>query len=140
MSKASILIVEDEGIVAVDILYILKYLGYIIAGHSERAEDAIKKAGELHPDLVLMDIGLKGDMDGIEAAIQIRARYDLPVIFLTAFSNQSTIERAREAEPYGYLLKPFDEQELVQAIETALSRHSMEGKNDKKSSHPTVLK
>jgi len=128
MSKASILIVEDEGIVAIDILYTLKTLGYIIAGHSERAEDAIKKAGELNPDIVLMDIGLKGNIDGIEAAAQIRARYNLPVIFLTAFSNQSTIERAGKAEPYGYLIKPFDEEELVNSIETALSKHSMESK------------
>lgn len=126
MTKASILIIEDESIVAMDILLSLKNLGYTIAGHSERGEGAIKKAGELQPDLVLMDIGLKGQMDGIESAKQIRAQFDLPVVFLTAFADPITLERAREAEPYGYLLKPFDEQELVNTIESALSRHSLE--------------
>ena len=126
MSKASILIVEDEGIVAMDILFSLKNLGYTIAGHTERAEDVLKKATELRPDLVLMDIGLKGSMDGIEAAKQIRERLGLPVVFLTAYANQSTIERAREAQQYGYILKPFDEDELTATIEAAIHRHRLE--------------
>jgi diguanylate cyclase (GGDEF)-like protein/PAS domain S-box-containing protein len=128
MPKASILVVEDERIVAMDIQNSLKNYGYVIAGEADRGEDAIEKALELHPDLVLMDIGLKGEMDGIEAAAQIRARFDLPVVFLTAFANQSTIERARESEPFGYILKPFEEHELVIAIEMAIYKHRMEKK------------
>lgn len=128
MPKAMILIVEDERIVAMDIETSLKNFGYGIAGQTDRGEDAIKKAGDLHPDLILMDVGLKGEMDGIEAAAQIRARFDLPVIFLTAFANQSTIQRARLSEAYGYVLKPFAEHELVIAIEMALYKHGMEKK------------
>lgn len=128
MSKASILIVEDERIVAMDIQNSLENLGYTIAGYADRAEDAVKKAGELHPDLILMDIGLKGEMDGIEAATQIRAQFNLPVIFLTAFGNQTILERARLAEPFGYIVKPFEEHELIIAIEMAVYKHGMEKK------------
>jgi diguanylate cyclase (GGDEF)-like protein/PAS domain S-box-containing protein len=128
MSKASILIIEDEHIVAMDIQNTLERNGYQVAGHADRGEDAIKKAEELHPDLILMDISLKGEMDGIEAATQIRARFDLPIIFLTALADQSTTKRARLAEPYGYLLKPFDERELVILIEMAIYKHEMEKK------------
>ncbi|MBI5946140.1 MAG: EAL domain-containing protein [Chloroflexi bacterium] len=128
MSKSSVLIVEDEQIVSMDIKNNLEHLGYIIAGQADRGEDAVKKAGELRPDLILMDISLKGEMDGIEAASQIRTQFDLPIIFLTAFANQSTLERARQAEPYGYILKPFETHELVIAIEMAVYKHSMERK------------
>jgi diguanylate cyclase (GGDEF)-like protein/PAS domain S-box-containing protein len=128
MSKASILIVEDEPNLAMDIQNSLINFGYIIAGQTDRGEDAVKKTGELHPDLILMDIDLKGEMDGIEAAAQIRARIDLPVIFLTTLANQSTLERACQAEPYGYILKPFEEHELAIAIEIAVYKHSMEKK------------
>jgi diguanylate cyclase (GGDEF)-like protein/PAS domain S-box-containing protein len=128
MSKASILIIEDERIVALDIQNSLEHRGYQVVGHADRGEVAIKMAVELHPDLILMDIGLKGEMDGIEASNQIRAQVDLPVIFLTAFANQSTVERARLAQPFGYILKPFDEHELVIAIEITLYRHSMDKK------------
>lgn len=128
MSKASILIVEDEQIVSMDIKNSLEILGYGIAGQANHGEDAVKKAGELHPDLILMDIGLKGQMDGIEAATQIRVRFDLPVIFLTAYADQSTLERARNAEPYGYILKPFENHQLIIAIELAVYKHGMEKK------------
>ncbi len=128
MSKANILIVEDESIIALDIRSNLESHGYQVVGQADRGEDAIKKAGELHPDLILMDINLKGEMDGIEAAAKIRAQFDLPVIFLTAFADQTTLERARQAEPYGYILKPFEEHELTIAIEMALYKHSMEKK------------
>jgi diguanylate cyclase (GGDEF)-like protein/PAS domain S-box-containing protein len=128
MPKTSILIVEDEQIVAMDIQNSLEQAGYTVAGCADRGEVAIKKAEELHPDLVLMDIGLKGEMDGIEVATQIRAKYNLPIILLTAFSNQATLDRARLVEPYGYLLKPFDERALIIAIDMALYKHSMEKK------------
>jgi diguanylate cyclase (GGDEF)-like protein/PAS domain S-box-containing protein len=128
MSKASILIVEDESIIALDIRNNLESNGYQVSGHADRGENAIKMAGNLRPDLILMDINLKGEMDGIEAAIQIRAMFDIPVIFLTAFTDPSIIELARNAEPYGYILKPFEERELTIAIEMALYKHSMEKK------------
>lgn len=124
MSKASILIVEDEHIVSMDVRSSLNNLGYIIAGQTDRGEDAVKKAGELHPDLILMDISLKGEMDAIETASQIRSRFDLPIVILTGSDDES----AREAEPYGYILKPFETHELVIAIEMAVYKHSMEKK------------
>lgn len=126
MSKPSILIVEDENIVALDIESRLAQWGYSIAGQADRGEDAVQKASTLAPDLILMDIGLRGDMDGIEAAIQIRAQFDLPVIFLTAYATPSVLERAREAEPFGFVVKPFDERELVGNIEMAVYKHSRE--------------
>jgi len=128
MSAIRILIVEDEHIIAMDIQNSLEKNGYQIADRADRGAAAVSKAGELHPDLILMDIGLKGEMDGIEAAEQIRAKFDIPVIFLTAFANQSTTTRARLAEPYAYLLKPFDERELIITIEMALYKHGMEKK------------
>jgi diguanylate cyclase (GGDEF)-like protein/PAS domain S-box-containing protein len=128
MPRARILIVEDEQIVALDIQGTLESCGYTIVGQTHRGDEAIKKAAELHPDLIIMDIGLKGEMDGIEAAKQIRSRFDLPVIFLTAFANLPTIERARKAEPYGYIIKPFEERDLVINIEMALYKHGMERK------------
>ena len=126
MSEASVLIVEDEQIVALDIQITLENNGFSVAGRADRGEDAVIKAGELHPDLVLMDIGLKGEIDGIEAATQIRKQFSLPVIFLTAFGNPTTVERARLAEPFGYIFKPFDERELVSNIKMALHKHEME--------------
>jgi diguanylate cyclase (GGDEF)-like protein/PAS domain S-box-containing protein len=127
MSKASILIVEDEHI-AMDIQNTLEHNGYQVAGHADCGEEAVKKAEDLHPNLILINLGLKGDMDGIETATQIRTRFDLPVIFLTSFADQSTSERARLAQPYGILLKPFEERELVILIETAVYKHDMDRK------------
>jgi diguanylate cyclase (GGDEF)-like protein/PAS domain S-box-containing protein len=128
MEKASLLIVEDELIVALDLQKSIENDGYIVAGHTDKGEDAILLAGNLHPDLVLIDISLAGEIDGIEAASQIRARFDLPVIFLTEFGNNSVIKRALKAEPYGYILKPYDERELFIAIEMAITKHEMERK------------
>ncbi len=128
MSKASILIVEDESIIARDIQDSLERNGYQVVGRAAEGEVAIKKTEELNPNLILMDINLKGDMDGIEAATQIRARLDIPVIFLTAFSNQSVVERALKVEAFGYILKPFEERELIITIEMALYKHSAERK------------
>jgi CheY-like chemotaxis protein len=87
MSKANILIVEDEQIIALDIQNSLEDSGYVVVGRADRGDDAIKKTGELQPDLILMDINIKGEMDGIEAAERIRTQFNLPVIFLTAFSD-----------------------------------------------------
>lgn len=128
MTKARILIVEDEQIVAMDIQNILESNGFIVAGQTDRGEDAILKTMELKPDLILMDISLKGKLDGIESAIQIRAQFDLPVIFLTAYGNPTIIERARLAAPSGYIFKPFEERELISNIEMALYKHEMDRK------------
>jgi two-component system cell cycle sensor histidine kinase/response regulator CckA len=120
-----ILIVEDEGIVAKDLENTLRTMGYEVVGPVSSGEEAIQRAGEAGPDLVLMDIVLKGAMDGAEAADQIRRRWDIPVIYLTAYADERTLERAKISEPYGYLLKPFQERELKSTIEVALYRHGV---------------
>jgi diguanylate cyclase (GGDEF)-like protein/PAS domain S-box-containing protein len=125
---AKILIVEDESVVALDLTRSLEKMGYSVIGQADRGQDAIRLAEEKQPDLVLMDIRLKGGMDGIEAANQIRARFDIPVIFLTAHADENTLLRARLTEPFGYLLKPFDERALDSNISIALYKHTAEQK------------
>jgi len=126
--KANILIVEDEAIIAADLAGMLRRLGYEVSATTGLAEEALDLAREHRPDLVLMDIRLAGAMDGVEAAGIIRRELDLPVIFLTAHSDQATLERAKLAEPFGYLLKPFEELGLETHIEMALYKHSAERK------------
>ena len=123
MSKYSVLIVEDEAIVSKDIQQSLKKLGYTIAGACSKAEDAIMAAKERAPDLVLMDIMLKGSKTGIEAAEIIRKTTNIPTVFLTAYADENTLEKAKRAEPYGYILKPFRENELRSVIEVAVHKH-----------------
>lgn len=118
-----ILVVEDEAIVALDIRTRLALLGYAVAGTAASAAQAIALAEELRPNLVLMDIGLDGDSDGIEAARTVRERLRLPVVFLTAYSEDDTLERAKLVEPFGYILKPFEDRELKTVIEMALYKH-----------------
>ena len=107
-----ILIVEDERIVAGDIRSRLRRLGYAVVDMVSTGEEAIQRADVLHPDLVLMDIRLEGSMDGIQAADAIRSRLDIPVIYLSAFADKQTVERAKVTEPFGYLIKPFEDSEL----------------------------
>ena len=126
MNQAKILIVEDEFIVANDIEARLLDLGYTVAGKADSGAAAIEIAGTLSPDLVLMDIRLQGSMDGITAATEIRHRFRLPVVFLTAYADDSTLQRAKEAEPFGYVLKPFEDRELRTSIEIALYKHKAE--------------
>ncbi|CDG64136.1 MAG: two-component system, response regulator PdtaR [Methanobacterium sp.] len=133
MSKTTILVVEDERITAEDIRVGLEFAGYKVPVICSTGEDAVKQANRLEPDLVLMDINLEGEMDGIEAAAQIRKFYDIPVIYLTAYSDEKTVERAKLTEPSGFLVKgqgilskPFDERELHAAIEITLYRHELE--------------
>jgi PAS domain S-box-containing protein len=128
MSKATILIVEDEAIVAADLAGMLSRLGYEISGTTGLGEEATNLARERRPDLVLMDIRLAGAMDGVEAADIIHRELDLPVIFLTAHSDKATLERAKLSEPFGYLLKPFEELGLETHIEMALYKHRAERK------------
>ncbi len=128
-SKRRIMIVEDEPVVASDIGNRLKGLGYdFISDIVRSGEGAIVKAEAARPDLVLMDIRLEGEMDGIQAAEHIRARFNIPVVYLTAYSDEATLQRAKTTEPYGYLLKPFEDRELHVAIEIALYKHQMERK------------
>lgn len=126
MAKTSVLVVEDESIVAKDIQNSLKKLGYSVPSVENSGEDAIDAAGEHRPDLILMDIMLKGEISGIEAAEQIKNRYQIPVIFLTAYADESTLSKAKVTEPYGYIIKPFKEIDLHTSIEMALYKHSKE--------------
>ncbi len=126
MTQANILVVEDENIVVKDIQNRLKNMGYNVPVVTATGEDAINKVLETHPDLVLMDIMLKGQIDGVTAAETIKTKYDIPVIYVTAYSDESTLDRAKISEPYGYLLKPFEERELYTTIEMALYKHKME--------------
>jgi two-component system cell cycle sensor histidine kinase/response regulator CckA len=123
-----ILVVEDESIVAEDIKETLEAMGYGVSAIASSGEDAVNRAIENTPDLVLMDIRLKGPMDGIEAAGQIRVRLDAPVIYLTAHTDEATLSRAKVTQPQGYLLKPFAADELRSTIEMALYKHEMEQK------------
>lgn len=126
MSKYNILVVEDESIVSKDIQQSLKKLGYNIAGAAATGEKAIEIANETRPDLVLMDIMLKGDMSGIETADKIKASLGIPVIYLTAYADENTLSKAKVTEPYGYIIKPFKEIDLHTSIEMALYKHSKE--------------
>lgn len=124
----SIVVVEDEFITATDIEHQLKDMGYTVPAIVDNGEDAIRKAGELAPDLFLMDITLVGEMTGIEAAGRIRDLYHIPVIFLTAHSEHAMVERALSSNPFGYIVKPFDPPNLRAGIEMALYKHGMEEK------------
>jgi len=125
MAKVSILVVEDDNIVAMDTQDILVELGYSVVAVARSGEDAIERADDLNPDLVLMDIELDGSLDGIEAAGHIRDR-DIPVIYLTAHSDEAMLRRAKVSEPAAYVLKPISEEALHAAIENAVYKHRME--------------
>ena len=125
MGNIRILIAEDEGIIARDLENRLTRRGYLISSIVASGEDAVLKTGADRPDLVLMDIVLHG-MDGIEAAAEIRRKFDIPVIYLTAFADDKVLERAKLTEPYGYIVKPFEDRELYSTIEMALYKHGME--------------
>ncbi len=128
MPKGEILIVEDEGIEALDIQGCLMNLDYCADQIVSTGEEAVRIASETTPDLVLMDIMLQGAIDGITAAEQIRVGLDIPVVYLTAYADERTLQRAKITEPYGYLVKPFKERELHIAIDMALYKHQMERK------------
>lgn len=131
MAGSRIVVVEDEQIVSKDIQVRLKKFGYEIAGAAASGEDAIELVGDTRPDLVMMDVMLKGHMLGTEAADIIRKKYDVPVIYLTAYADESTLNQAKITEPYGYVLKPFDERELKTTIEMALYKHRAEKEKQK---------
>lgn len=126
MPAARILVVEDEAVTRLEIVTRLGRLGYEVAGTAVSGEDAVHKAGQARPDLVLMDITLASDLDGIEAAAAIRERFSIPVVYLTADSQPETLERAKISDPFGYLLKPFDNPDLRSTIEIALYKHQLD--------------
>ena len=126
MASARILVVEDEGIVVLHIKKTLERLGYEVAGIAATGEDAIIKAMEDRPDLVLMDIVLKGPVDGIDAAEKIRAIFSIPIVYLTAHADEMTLKRAMATEPFGYIVKPFRKRDLYIAIEFALYKSRAE--------------
>ncbi|MCU0552143.1 MAG: ATP-binding protein [Leptolyngbya sp. Prado105] len=126
MSTARVLIVEDESIIALDIQTSLQLAGYQVVSIAATAEEALYDAAHLQPDLVLMDIRLHGEMDGVDTAEQIRQKLHLPVVFLTAHADENTLSRAKQSQPFGYILKPFEDRDLVTTIEIALSRHKAE--------------
>ena len=123
--KKQIFIVEDERIVADDVRMSLERLGYGVSGIAYSGEEAIRIAENDHPDLILMDIVLEGEMDGIKATSIIRSRFNIPVVYLTAYADEKTLERAKITEPFGYILKPFEDNDLHTIIEIALYKHKM---------------
>ena len=125
-APAAILIVEDEQIVALELADRLTRLGHSVVGLAASAEEAIEESRRLRPDLVLMDIKLQGELDGIDAAAAIRKELDTAIVYLTAFADEPTLQRAKVTQPYGYIIKPFHERELNVVIEVSLYRHRVE--------------
>lgn len=128
MEDFKVLIVEDEFLVSADLKHELESMDYEVVGIASTGIDAIRIAVETFPDIVLMDIILKGDMDGIDAAKQIHECYDVPIIYLTANYDNHIIERAKVTQPYGYIIKPFNPMELHSVIEMAGYKHLIEQK------------
>ena len=121
-----IMVVEDEVVIALRLQQRLTSMGFDITGIAYSGEEAVEKARRLRPDLILMDIMIPGKLDGIAAAKIVKAELDIPVVFLTAFSEDNIIERAKQAEPYGYILKPFQDREIKATIEIALYKNKLE--------------
>lgn len=126
MESERVLIVEDEKIIALDLQRRLERFGYTVCDSAAEGEEAVRKAREHRPDIILMDIMLAGAIDGIDAAKAIKRELQIPVIFLTAYADERTLERAKEAEPFGYILKPFKERELYTTIDIALYKHKVD--------------
>jgi len=123
MSNKKILIVEDESIIAEDLADSLIALGYRVTGIAYSGEDALQLAAEERPDLVLMDVNLQGEIDGITTGDQMRSRFQIPVIYLTAYADENTLRRVNSTKPFGYIVKPFEEKTLHTTIQLALHRH-----------------
>lgn len=126
MSKVKILIVEDEAIVARDIKVCLNKIGYEVLGSYSSGEKALEAIEETKPELILMDIMLKGKMSGIDTSAIVKEKYGIPVVFLTAYADEKTISKAKVTEPYGYIIKPFKEIDLRTSIEMALYKYKKE--------------
>jgi len=132
-----ILIVEDEQITAEDLAEVLKGLGYEVSAVVASGVEAIREVEKSPPDLVLMDIRIKGDMDGAETARTLRERFDVPVVYLTAHADRDTLERAKHSRPMGYIVKPFHESELHASLEIALSKHRHDRRSLNRQQHVT---
>jgi len=128
MKKLRLLLVEDESLVAKDIVNMVRGLGYSVLAVVSTGEEAIALVEKSQPDIVLMDIVLKGEVDGIEAARRIWEEFSIPVVYLTAYADEATLQRARVTEPFGYIIKPFDERELQTTIEMAFFKSQMDKK------------
>src|SRR6476659_1266151 len=128
MSEAAhrILVVEDQRLIAADIENTLRQLGYLVVGNVASGDEAISTSEQARPELVVMDVRLRGEMDGIQTAEIIRTRFNVPVVYLTAYADEETILRAKKTRPFGYLVKPFNERELRATIEIAFYTHQME--------------
>src|SRR5262249_25392977 len=124
--SARILVVEDEAVVALDVEDRLRRLGHEVVGTADSAASALALPAEVRPDLVLMDIALRDGADGIAAAERLRAELAVPVVFVTAFADSETLERAKRVSPHGYIVKPFDERDLRATIEIALYRDGLD--------------
>ena len=122
--KTKILIVEDEMILANDVKYQLEELDYNVVGIVNNGKDAIKLTLETNPDVILMDIVIKGDIDGIETAQQINKQYNIPIIYTTAYFDEEILERAKKTKPFGYIIKPYQEGQIHTAILLAIQRHN----------------
>lgn len=133
MSGEKILIVEDEVILAMSMKQELISLGYNVMNTVETGKKAVISANELKPDLILMDITLKGEIDGIEAAKKINETLDIPIIYMTAYSDEDILNRAIMTEPYAYILKPFNKEEVNANIKTVIYKHNSEKKKRSKS-------
>ena len=120
MVDSKILIVEDDFIVAIDLKIHLEKMGYHVLDITDNGKDALTKTRKTNPDLILMDINLKGDIDGIDTAQQIHKLYDVPIIYLTGYNDKNTIKRANITEPYGYIIKPFEDKDIQMLIEMAV--------------------
>ncbi len=120
MDKVKVLIVEDEAIISMDLRFKLEAMGYSVPAEISSGEEAVDAASQLKPDVVLMDIRLSGEMDGIDAGLQIRHRFNIPVVYLTSYADEDTLARAKATEPSGYILKPFYDVELRTVVETAI--------------------
>lgn len=125
------LVVEDETLIAEELTDRLERFGFSVIAAVDTADEGIEIATSQRPDLVLMDIRLKGEKDGVQAATEIRQRVDIPVIYLTAYSDRITLDRAKNTNPYGYVLKPFHERELQVTIELAMHRYALDQKAKK---------
>jgi CheY-like chemotaxis protein len=126
MAGEHIFIVEDERIVAEDLKRMLERLGYSVVGSESSGEEALKKIEETKPQLVLMDIRIHGPLDGIDVAEHVFVQFDIPVVYLTAYADDITVDRAKGTLPLGYILKPFEERSLKTTIELALYRNKMD--------------
>ncbi|HEX2868254.1 MAG TPA: response regulator [Ignavibacteriales bacterium] len=126
MDKEKVLVVEDEAIVALDIKFRLQSLGYQIQAVVSNGDDCLKEIKQNRPDLILMDIVIKGKYDGVTLASMIREEYKIPIVYLTAHSDEATIDRAKKTSPYGFIIKPFDLKDLRTTIEIALYKAKSE--------------